>query len=117
MSEIIVKLPAASYKIQIEWESGSVRRTDSPVSSAKRAIVITDEKVWSLYGSRMETALKGRLPDGYHSGRTRRRQQTIESFTKLCGQLADLHVLRDNLIVAFGGGVVGIWPVSPLQCI
>jgi 3-dehydroquinate synthase len=109
MSEIIVKLPAASYKIQIE--SGILNMCGErirAVSSAKRAIVITDEKVWSLYGSRMEAALKraGFLTDSIQveSGEG---SKTIESFTKLCGQLADLHVLRDNLIIAFGGGVVG----------
>jgi 3-dehydroquinate synthase len=109
MREIEVKLATASYKIQIETESLDLcgERIRS-VSAAKHAVVITDKKVWGLYGSRMETALKKadfhvdtiQLEPGEGS-------KTIESFTQVCGQLADLHVLRDHLIIAFGGGVVG----------
>ncbi len=109
MHDIEVRLPAGSYKIQIDAGSldccGEQIRS---VSAAKRAVVISDESVWNLYGLRLESALMntGFLVDSIllEPGEG---SKTMESFTRVCGKLADLHVLRDHLIVAFGGGVVG----------
>lgn len=109
MAEIEVKLPSASYKILIE--SRSLDRCGErirSVSSAKQAVVITDKTVWGFYGARMEAAL---IDSGFFVNTVKiepgEGSKTIESFAKVCGQLADLHVLRDHLIIAFGGGVVG----------
>lgn len=109
MLSVEVKLPAGSYRIQIE--AGSLDRCGEEIryiSAAKRAVIISDERVWSLYGSRLEATLANvdfqvdsiLLKPGEAS-------KTMESFAQVCGKLADLHVLRDHLIIAFGGGVVG----------
>jgi len=109
MHEIKVRLPSGSYKIQIE--AGTLGRCGDQiraVSAAERVVVISDENVWSLYGSQLEAALVNAgflvdsilIPPGESS-------KTMECFARVCGNMADLHVQRDHLIIAFGGGVVG----------
>ncbi len=109
MHEIEVRLPAGSYKIQIETGSlDSCGEQIRSVSAAEHVVVISDETVWGLYGSRMEAALmKTGFSMDYILVAPGESSKTIESLARVCGKLADLHVLRDHLIVAFGGGVVG----------
>ena len=109
MLEIEVKLAAGPYKIQIEpGLLNSCGERIRSVSTAKQVVVISDETVWGLYGSRMEIALKRA---GFHVDTITLQpgegSKSMESFARVCARLVDLHVLRDHLVIAFGGGVVG----------
>lgn len=109
MREIEISLSSGTYKIKIE--AGSLDMAGErirAISKAERAIVISDEMVWGLYGSRMEAALiKAGFSMDHILVAPGESSKTIESLGRVCGKLADLHVLRDHLIVAFGGGVIG----------
>ncbi|GAB1475716.1 3-dehydroquinate synthase [Bacillota bacterium] len=117
MYEVDVRLPAGAYKIQIE--AGLLDRTGERIRALvclkrdsripeSRVAVISDEKVWSIHGDRMEGALK---KAGFRPGiiliKPGEASKTMEGFKKICEGLADLRIRRDGLIIAFGGGVVG----------
>ena len=109
MKEIEVKSRAFTYRILIE--AGCLERCGEmirKVSDSKRAVMISDDNVWEKYGSIAETSLKKmsfavdsiRIKPGEDS-------KTIDCFTKVCEELGNLKVLKDDLIIALGGGVVG----------
>jgi len=71
-------------------------------------LVVTDKIVGEHYESRIETAL---LKAGFSADCVMippgEAGKNIDSFTRICGKFEELKVLRDHLIIAFGGGVVG----------
>ncbi|MFQ5563214.1 MAG: 3-dehydroquinate synthase [Parvularculaceae bacterium] len=106
---ISVRLGARAYDIHIG--AGLIDRTGAllgPHLHRPRTVVVTDENVAAAQGPRLEAALKEAgvafhviaLPPG----------EATKSFSRLealCGELLDREVGRDDLIVAFGGGVIG----------
>jgi 3-dehydroquinate synthase len=109
MSELEIRLAASSYKIEIEWGlldmcGERIRR----ISDAERVIIISDETVWNHYGSRLEATLKS---SGFIADKILIKpgegSKNLETFAKICNQMADKNVLKDHLILALGGGVVG----------
>lgn len=109
MKTLEVKLPNHQYPIKIQTglldHSGELIRSIFP---RKKVAVVTDETVWPLYGSRLEKTLRGVgilhgvivVPQGEQS-------KTISGFESVCGQFAEMGLLRTDLVIAFGGGVVG----------
>lgn len=70
--------------------------------------VISDENVWALYGDKLTASLEKAgltvytivLPSGEGS-------KSIESYSKVLCSLADYGITRSDLLIAFGGGVMG----------
>lgn len=68
---------------------------------AKRVLVITNEKLKSLYASKFHGNIEWILmPDG-------EQHKTLATVHELYAKLLSLSAKRDDVIVAFGGGVVG----------
>lgn len=73
-----------------------------------RIAVVTDENVWRIYGGALEDVLKDAeldaevivLPAGEES-------KSLSSLESICQDLARMRMDRGDLLVAFGGGVVG----------
>ncbi len=98
------------YEIIIE--SGSFKRLAelirihlSPKPSV-RLVVITDENVFGIYGKALSSALDGfehsvlTLPAGEGS-------KSIQTLEQVYGFCADMKLTRSDMLVAFGGGVIG----------
>ncbi len=72
----------------------------------KKAVVVTDRTVWELYGDTLSAALTGLphealiLPPGEQS-------KDLTTFEKLLTFMADAGLTRSDLLIAFGGGVIG----------
>ncbi len=104
METIVVELGERSYPIHI----GPGLLADSALygSTAKQALIVTNEVVAPLYLARVQAALQGRqletviLPDG-------ERHKTLATFTTVIDRLIDARFHRDCCLVALGGGVVG----------
>ena len=70
--------------------------------------IVSDDRVYSLYGEALENSLKAAgynplsfvIPHGEAS-------KSIDSLTSLLGFLADNHLTRSDFLIALGGGVVG----------
>ncbi|HEX2558550.1 3-dehydroquinate synthase [Phenylobacterium sp.] len=80
----------------------------APFVSRKRAAVVSDETVWRLHGARLTAALQGAgltalpviIPPGEQT-------KSWEGLADVSDRLLALELDRGDLVVAFGGGVVG----------
>ncbi len=109
MKMIQVKLANNQYDIHIGKgilnHAGELIRQ---VYSGRTAVVVSDETVWELYGKRLSVALQNSgiyshvlvLPAGEQT-------KQINSLSYLYDKLVDLQIKRSDLIIAFGGGVIG----------
>lgn len=106
---ITVGLNARAYDIVIgEGVLDEAGARLGPFLSRPRVIVVTDENVRAAQGARLDAALE---KAGLSSesivlapGEATKNFQTLET---LLDRLLDLEVDREDLIIAFGGGVVG----------
>ena len=104
METIVVDLGERSYPIHIGPDL-----LDEPAlygSTAKQALIVTNDVVAPLYLARVQAALRGReletvvVPDG-------ERHKTLATFTAVIDRLIEVRFHRDCCLVALGGGVVG----------
>ena len=80
----------------------------SKVTSAKKAVVITDDIVEKLYFETVNSSLKNSkfevlkyvIPNGEQS-------KNGQQYLEICEFLAENHITKADIIVALGGGVVG----------
>jgi 3-dehydroquinate synthase len=80
----------------------------APFAPRRRAAVVSDETVWGLHGERLSDALESGeldalpvvIPPGEGS-------KSFAGLEDLCDRLLALELDRGDLVVAFGGGVVG----------
>jgi 3-dehydroquinate synthase len=111
METVTVKLGNRTYDICTEPglldQSGDLVRSAAG-DGARRAIVVSNEKVNSLYGRRVRRSLKGAGFAVHHfligDGEKHKTLRTAESLYTF---LIETGVERSDLIVALGGGVVG----------
>lgn len=109
METITVRLPDAAYDILIE--DGLLRQAGQQLrrlTTATRALVVTDETVDALYGEQLMLnlaaagwqATKVVIPPGEAS-------KSLSQLEKLYTEFLAAQLTRSDLVIAFGGGVVG----------
>lgn len=109
MLTLTVGLQAATYEIEIG--AGAIDGLASAVTgrhSCTKLAIVTDETVWALHGTAMEAALRPLalpwetivLPPGEGS-------KSQEMLAAIYSRLAQMQAGRDDILIAFGGGVVG----------
>ncbi len=106
MRELAVNLPEKNYKIQI---AGNILSTTEEVInqlfSKSKAVIITDKNVWDLYGADFLESFENKpdfiiLPAGEHT-------KSLEYAQTVFENLSERGLLRDGLLIALGGGVIG----------
>ena len=109
MKKLHVNIPGRDYDIIIETggfsNAGKYIRS---VTSARKAAVVTDSNVGSLYAERLLSALKGAgfsvklitVPAGEKS-------KSLQMTEFLYQEMLDFGLTRTDIIIALGGGVVG----------
>lgn len=106
---IIVNLPEKQYPIYIE--RGLIQNIGCEIKkiySNKKIVIITDNNVEFLYGSKIENSLKKEdfvikkviIEPGEKS-------KSFETLQWVCEEILEFGLARGDLIIAFGGGVVG----------
>ncbi len=107
MKTLPVRLTGHEYDIHIG--SGLLDLAGERIAAVHtgvRALVLTDDNVWPLYGGRLQAALSGWklqvlvLPHGEHT-------KSIENYEKVLCCMAQAGLTRSDLLIAFGGGVIG----------
>ncbi|NLP30504.1 MAG: 3-dehydroquinate synthase [Clostridiales bacterium] len=95
------------YKILIDF--GLLNRTGElikPIINGSKVVIVSDETVWNLYGKALSESLDGIkhqvyiLPSGEET-------KSIKYFEALCEYFAEIGLIRTDLVISFGGGVVG----------
>jgi len=109
MNSVRVELDERSYSIHIgsgTWNLLEEHLRES--TSAATAMVVTDERVYSIYGHRIEELAKASKPHAaivvVPAGEVSKSFVRLED---LCRKMADAGLDRGSVVVALGGGVVG----------
>lgn len=104
-----VNLLENSYNIIIE--NGIMSRMSEEIRkvySGNKVFIITDENVFELYGEKICSELKG---DEYlfaiHVVKAGETSKSLHELEKIYSHMVDFNITRSDLIIAFGGGVVG----------
>ncbi len=114
MKKIIAKTLTRDYPIIIDHKvmAAHASRTASMVKNmfidSEKIVFITNEKILSIYKKEIDeflsaTCVENRiisLPDG-------EKEKNLNSVEKIYHELLDFNIHRNDLIVAFGGGVIG----------
>ena len=108
----LIKLKSRLRNYPIFIERGITAKTDSIVNkyffSAEKIILITNDKIFSIYRDNIEKFLNSTnkisnliiLKDGES-------QKNLKNTDFIYRNLVDFNVHRNDLIIAFGGGVIG----------
>jgi 3-dehydroquinate synthase len=73
-------------------------------NSYSKKILITDETVFNLYKSTIETALN---PDEYIVVPAGEKTKSFKILEQICEEILQKNIDRNSLLIAFGGGVIG----------
>lgn len=109
MKTLTVALEKNPYDIHIG--SGLLARAGElirGVRSGKKAVLLTDETVWSLYSSRLSDSLKSAgfdartlvMPCGEGN-------KDLSGLSRVLEFMAESGLTRSDFLIAFGGGVIG----------
>ncbi|MBM3567127.1 MAG: 3-dehydroquinate synthase [Alphaproteobacteria bacterium] len=107
----VVKVGLGARAYDIHVGVGAIDRAGAliaPLAGRGRVVAVSDRNVWPLHGERLTAALRAAglgcesivLPAGEST-------KSFEGLAGLLDRLLDLGVERRDLILAFGGGVIG----------
>jgi 3-dehydroquinate synthase len=110
MSDVVpVNLGARSYDVHVgEGLLARAGELVAPFAPTKRVFVVTDKNVSKLHGATLAKSLASAgliaaeivLPPG-------ERTKSFRGLERLCRQLLQADIRRNDLVIAFGGGVIG----------
>lgn len=102
MSEFIAKY--ATQKVNILFESGIINETWSCLDPTKRYIVISDAHIVKKYN-----AILSKIPNliTILSLKPGEPAKSLHVFEKIVEAMQKMKIQRDDILIAFGGGVIG----------
>ncbi len=110
MTKIIIDIPEEKpYDVRVESDIiAQLGKTVRSFSNTNRSVIITDSAVQELYASSVEASLQQQgfetaiiaVPHGESA-------KSLEVAGEIWDAMAAMHLNRDSLVVALGGGVVG----------
>lgn len=78
------------------------------LGGARRGVIVTDDKVYPLYGERLHKSLAGAgFECSFFVIENGEASKNTDSLIRLLNYLAEEHITRSDVIFALGGGVVG----------
>lgn len=109
MYSIMVNLPQKQYPIYID--SGlieNIGREIKKIYDNKKVVIITDSNVEALYGKNIEDSLiKENFMVKKIIIKPGEKSKSFEALQEICEEILEFGLSRSDLIIAFGGGVVG----------
>jgi 3-dehydroquinate synthase len=111
MTKMIVRVPLGERAYDIHIGAGLLEQAGSlltPLLRRPRVAVVTDEHVLAAQGERLRAGLvAANIEADFISLTPGEATKSFTGLETLTGRLLDLGVERDDVIVAFGGGVIG----------
>ena len=111
MSHKTVRVPLDGRSYDIHIGAGLMEQAGSllePHLKRPRTVVVTDENVATAQGARLSEGLNASgIEHDIISLKPGEATKSFSELEKLTGRLLDLGVERDDLVIAFGGGVIG----------
>ena len=106
--EMMVELGALSYQIYIE--RGILNKVERHIKekfSGKKIFIISDDRVYALYGECIESQLNGSYDCGSYIIPHGEQSKNFQMLSGIYSELLKAGITRSDLIIALGGGVVG----------
>lgn len=109
MRTINVNLSENSYEILIKENIlNDISNKLKSVYEGKRLAVITDENVYSIYGLKLKEELRlGGFETFFIVITPGESSKSLETLSYIYNKLVEYNITRTDMIIAFGGGVVG----------
>ncbi|HBB29360.1 MAG TPA: 3-dehydroquinate synthase, partial [Clostridiales bacterium] len=109
MKVINVNLKENSYEILIKQDL--IKEVVSKIRAiyeGKKLAVITDENVHSIYGMELKKTLSlGGFEPSFIVLEPGEKSKSLDTLNYIYSKLVEFNITRTDMIVAFGGGVVG----------
>jgi 3-dehydroquinate synthase len=108
MQTININLAERSYPIYISDDFSTITEKIKTFTNGKKCCIISNPKVWPLYGKEIESAVQNSgakvwhalIPDG-------EKYKNLTELEKLLNELVGQKLDRSSLLIALGGGIVG----------
>jgi len=109
MNEIKVKTLSREYKILIQRDiTNEIKHTvQSVFEDLTNIFVITNERVFSLYGDKLKKSLENDFKSKFLILKDGEKYKSINTLVKIYDWLIENNAHRNDLLIAFGGGVIG----------
>lgn len=111
MTDEIVRVPLGARAYDIHIADGLIEQAGTllaPHLKRPRLVVVTDENVAEAQGERLEAGLAaGNVSGEFIALKPGEGTKSFAELEKLTSKLLDLGVERDDVVAAFGGGVIG----------
>ena len=109
MNEIKVKTLSREYKILMQRNIlDEIKLSVQPVfKDLTNIFVITNEKVFSLYGEKLKKSLENDFKSKFLILKDGEKYKSINTLIKIYDWLIENNAHRNDLLIAFGGGVIG----------
>jgi 3-dehydroquinate synthase len=109
MKILKVDLGADSYNVFIGGDIFSAAGTLlNDVYPGARTVIISDSGVWRLYGNALLASIeKASLKTDYILIEPGEKSKSLKVYESVCSQLIKKGISRNDLLIAFGGGVCG----------
>ncbi|WP_313339094.1 3-dehydroquinate synthase [Sedimentibacter sp.] len=106
--DINIEKNAAKYEVIIK--NGLIQNLSEEIKnvySGKKIAVLTDENIFELYCSKLESSLNEQFDVSFIIIKTGENSKTLSVLEFVYAKLSEYNIQRSDLIIAFGGGVVG----------
>lgn len=106
--ELKVNLGDNSYPIYIR--AGLLQEADQRISEVfrgKRIMIISDDNVFPIYGSELESILGKNYECSHYILPHGELSKSFDVLPPIYGALLEHHITRSDLVIALGGGVIG----------
>jgi len=108
LAVISVRLKQGSYKVYTgAGILGRAGRLLRPLTRGKKVMIVSNKKVYGLYGAKLIGGLKRHFTCHVHLIPDGEKYKTIDTVTGILNACAKCGLDRSSTIVALGGGVVG----------
>jgi len=104
MKEIKINLPLGGYTIYVQ--KNLLKDIGEFINPTARLIIITDDNVYRLHGEELDRALEG-IKRELIILRPGEEAKSLEKAEYIYNRLLDYRATRRDILVAFGGGVIG----------
>jgi len=108
MKIIDVKHATDSYSIYIKnGLLSEISQMITPIYTGKKIVIITDETVENLYGASLQKILSDDFHINFITIKSGEESKHIKNIPQIYSQMLAANISRNDLLIAFGGGVVG----------
>ncbi|WP_313163827.1 3-dehydroquinate synthase [Sedimentibacter sp.] len=105
-----INIEKNTMKYEVIIKKGLIQNLSEEIKkvyTGKKIAVLTDENIFELYGSKLESSLNVQFHVSFIVIKPGENSKTLSVLEFIYAKLSEYNIQRSDLIIAFGGGVVG----------